>query len=698
MEQLRQKRILIADDSEMNREILIEMLGDEYAILEAADGEEAIKLLKQWGVEIDLMLLDIVMPKMDGFEVLSVMNREGWIQDIPVMIISSETLPDIVERAYELGAVDFIFRPFDQAIVHRRTTNTILLYAKQRKLTNMVAEQIYEKEKQSGLMIDILSHIVEFRNGESGLHVRNVHVLTDLMLHRLQRTTDQYPLTEEQMSIIATASALHDIGKIAIPGEIINKPGRLTDEEFAIMKTHAAIGSDMLSSLSAYQDEPLVRTGYEIARWHHERWDGRGYPDGLKGDEIPIGAQIVALADVYDALTSERVYKKAFSHETAIQMILDGKCGTFNPLLMDCLRDLAGDLPEQLQIAAEHQGVRDMKAIAGEVQRHEELSVSNRTLQMLDHERMKARFFAELSNDVLFEYSAHPSMLTLSGAGAEKLGLSETIMNPLTDANILSIISGREIRALSDVLHSSSPEKPVVTRECQLSIGGETRWMHIVCRVLWSDERPPRYTGVIGKAVDLQKEHEHLNALERLSTHDWLTGLHNLDAARERIEQRLAHRSEAKFALLIFDVDGFRRINEDKGRPFGNRVLGYMAERLRQGVRSGDIMARVGGDEFLIFLEYNDNDTSVIQRIFRNLTSRYEDQPITVSMGVARTETLSGSYETLLRAAGQALTAAKERGGGQVCYYSDDMKDMLSAVSAIEADRAENGEKEQDQA
>ena len=386
MDQVRKKRILIADDSEMNREILIDMLGEEYDILQAADGDEAVKLLREWGVEIDLVLLDIVMPRLDGFEVLSMMNREGWIEDIPVMIISSETLPDIVERAYELGAVDFIFRPFDQAIVHRRTTNTILLYAKQRKLTEMVAEQIYEKEKQSGLMIDILSHIVEFRNGESGLHVRNVHVLTDLMLHCLQRTTDKYPLTEEQMNIIATASALHDIGKIAIPGEIINKPGRLTDEEFAIMKTHSAIGADMLSSLDAYQDEPLVRVGYEIARWHHERWDGRGYPDGLKGDEIPIGAQIVALADVYDALTSERVYKKAFSHETAVEMILDGQCGAFNPLLMNCLRNLADELPEQLRIASQAEGgVRDLRTITEEVRRHEELSASKRALQTPGH-------------------------------------------------------------------------------------------------------------------------------------------------------------------------------------------------------------------------------------------------------------------------------------------------------------------------
>ena len=337
MEIIRRKKILIADDSEMTREILIDMLGDEYDILEAADGEEAVSLLGQWGVEIDLLLLDIVMPKMDGFEVLSVMNREGWIQDIPVMIISSETLPDIVERAYELGAVDFIFRPFDQAIVHRRTTNTILLYAKQRKLTNMVAEQIFEKEKQSGLMIDILSHIVEFRNGESGLHVRHVHVLTDLMLHFLQHTTDQYPLTEQQMSIIATASALHDIGKIAIPSEVINKPGRLTDEEFQIMRRHPIIGGEILKNFTS-----LDGIAYG-AKYHHERFDGKGFCEGIKGDEIPEVARIIAIADAYDAMTSDRCYRPGLPLEVAIEELKKNSGTQFDPEIVPyMLRMLEG--------------------------------------------------------------------------------------------------------------------------------------------------------------------------------------------------------------------------------------------------------------------------------------------------------------------------------------------------------------------
>ena len=255
------------------------------------------------------------------------MNKYRWIEDIPVIMISAERGSSHIERAFELGITDFISRPFDTLIVHRRVVNTILLYAKQKRLAAMVAEQIYENEHRSSLMIDILSHIVEFRNGESGLHVRHVHTLTEIMLKTLIQRTDKYHLTQTDISVISTASALHDIGKIAIPEEILNKPGRFTDEEFAIMKTHSMVGAEMLKDLLIYQDEPLVKAAYEICRWHHERWDGRGYPDGLKGDEIPISAQMVALADVYDALTSERVYKPAFSHEQAVEMILGGQCG-----------------------------------------------------------------------------------------------------------------------------------------------------------------------------------------------------------------------------------------------------------------------------------------------------------------------------------------------------------------------------------
>lgn len=350
MEKRNRLQLLVVDDSEMNREILKEILGKEYRILEACDGEEALKILEQYGPEISLVLLDIIMPKMDGFEVLAYMNRDKWIEDIPVIMISSEGSESYIRRAYELGASDYISRPFDAKVVYQRVINMIKLYAKQRRLIHLVTDQIYEKEKNNRMMTGILSQIVEFRNGESGLHVLHINILTQLLLEKLMRKSENYDLSWSQQYMIATASALHDIGKIGIDEKILNKPGKLTKEEFEAMKQHTIIGARMLDSLEMYHDEEMMKYAYEICRWHHERYDGKGYPDGLKGEEIPISAQVVSLADVYDALVSDRVYKKAYSHEKAIEMILNGECGMFNPLLLECLVEIQDKVRKELGI------------------------------------------------------------------------------------------------------------------------------------------------------------------------------------------------------------------------------------------------------------------------------------------------------------------------------------------------------------
>lgn len=350
MEKRNLPQLLVVDDSEMNREILKEILGKEYRILEACDGEEALKMLEQYGTEISLVLLDIIMPKMDGFEVLAYMNRDKWIEDIPVIMISSEGSESYIRRAYELGASDYISRPFDAKVVYQRVINMIKLYAKQRRLIHLVTDQIYEKEKNNRMMTGILSQIVEFRNGESRLHVLHINILTQLLLEKLMRKSENYDLSWSQQHMIATASALHDIGKIGIDEKILNKPGKLTKEEFEAMKQHTIIGARMLDRLEMYHDEEMMKYAYEICRWHHERYDGKGYPDGLKGEEIPISAQVVSLADVYDALVSDRVYKKAYSHEKAIEMILNGECGMFNPLLLECLVEIQDKVRKELDI------------------------------------------------------------------------------------------------------------------------------------------------------------------------------------------------------------------------------------------------------------------------------------------------------------------------------------------------------------
>ena len=351
LEKLLQEKtqILLVDDSNMNRMLLREILGDGYHILEAENGQECLETLRAEAGNIALVLLDINMPGMDGFEVLKAMNANHTIEDIPVIMISSEDSDAAIRRSYELGASDYVNRPFDARIVYRRVTNTIKLYAKQRRLVQMVSDQIRARENNTDMLVGVLSHIVEFRNGESGAHVRHIRIITEMLLHRLLEISSNYSITAEQQDLIPLASALHDIGKIGIDEKILNKPGKLTPEEFKVIQTHSMLGAKMLHDLDEFSEQPLLQTAYEIARWHHERWDGRGYPDGLKGDEIPISAQLVSLADVYDALTSERCYKKAFSHEKAVQMILNGECGAFNPLLLQCLTDIQADLKEKLQ-------------------------------------------------------------------------------------------------------------------------------------------------------------------------------------------------------------------------------------------------------------------------------------------------------------------------------------------------------------
>lgn len=342
------QKILVVDDSEMNREILITMLEDDFDIIVAENGRVCLELLMQYGKAISAVLLDIVMPVMDGFEVLTYMNRKRWIEDIPVIMISSEESDVCIRRAFRLGVADYISRPFDNHVVRQRVFNTIKLYAKQRRLTALVSDQIHEKEKNNQMMVEVLSQIVEFRNGESGLHVLHIKVLTEMLLEEILKKTDRYRLTPELCQRISIASAFHDIGKIGINEKILNKPGRLTVEEFNEMKKHTLIGASMLSKMERYKEEPLIDIAYQICRWHHERYDGRGYPDGLVGDEIPISAQIVSLADVYDALISERAYKKGFTHERAIEMILGGECGIFNPILVECFMEIEPKIKQKM--------------------------------------------------------------------------------------------------------------------------------------------------------------------------------------------------------------------------------------------------------------------------------------------------------------------------------------------------------------
>ena len=508
-EVITKQKILIADDSEMNRELLAAILEEEYDIIQANDGVQAVDCFQRHAEEISLLLLDIVMPHMDGFEVLSYMNKEHWIDSIPVVIISSENSPIYIKRGYDLGATDFIEKPFDANMVLRRSANAILLGAKQRRMTSIVSNQIYEREKSSKLMINILSHIVEFRNGESGLHVLHIQTITEMLLRQLvQKENNRYALSKEQIRMITTASALHDIGKISIPDEILNKPGRLTAEEFAVIKGHSMAGANMLSELPLDQkEEPLVKTAYEICRWHHERYDGGGYPDGLKGEEIPVSAQVVALADVYDALTSERCYKDAYSHEKAIEMILAGQCGAFNPLMLECLLDISSSLKKKMGYKSkERYEQTDLSDIASRF--HDfEMDSSEKIVQQLEFERMRYNFLAEGSRNIVLTYTISPPLLTFNQAGCKRSGITEPSFSPLQSGVLKDLVEEQSLKRLIRKITQATRETPDVTSNLFLTDGKNPCHYRCKCRVIWTDGAEKGYTGVVGKLTDITDDY-----------------------------------------------------------------------------------------------------------------------------------------------------------------------------------------------
>ena len=655
------KSILIVDDSELNRALLSDMLSNDFNIIEAENGAEAIRILHDKELEISLMLLDIVMPEMDGFEVLAMMNKKDWIKSIPVIIISSETGSATMDRAYDLGAVDYISRPFDERTVKHRVASNFLLGLRQREMTQLLSLQIYQKERDNSLMIEILSHIVEFRNGESGMHVLHVNIITQMLLEALVKKTDKYQLTNEDIRLISTASSLHDIGKISVPSEILNKPGRFTPEEYAIMKKHSIEGANMLDSLPFHKDSLLVKYSYQICRWHHERYDGGGYPDGLKGDSIPISAQVVSMADVYDALTSERCYKPRIEPDKAVQMILNGECGQFNPLLTECLMEIAPKLNEELTVMSLSMHTEEkLQKTVKQILKNDSNGVSDRSIRLLERERQKFQYLSDISLEITFDYTLDPEILNLSDFAAEKLGLPVSIPEPSKSQMWQKIFSKQDFANFIELIKSSNPTNSVVVDKYNLNINGEAKWCKVIAKAIWLDAESPQLEGAIGKILDVDDEVKAMADFEERANHDSKTGLLNYSVAKKLIERNLAGREGKTYVLAMFDLDNFKEANDDFGHLFGDEILAEIADRLRQNIRKYDIAARMGGDEFILFLEYKNTFIPQIERIFKQLTANYKNYPVSISMGLVSSDWYNGSYDELFQMADKAMYNVKK--------------------------------------
>ena len=516
MEERRRYKVLVADDSEMNRSILTDMLCRDMDVVEAKDGSEVLEILHRDRKELALVLLDLMMPIMDGFWVLREMRKKGWDKEVPVIILAAEGRYDHIDQAYDLGAVDCIQRPFNDRVVRRRVINAITLYQQKKRLDEYSAERGCAKERANAMIAELLR----------------------------------------------------------------------------------------------------------------------------------------------------------------------GEYGTPEELLLDWLGDRQKSGRPDAAFWA------DAREMAREISLKRESTPSDRTLLLLDRERIKHHFFASLSNEIQFEYTVTPEVLTISEWGAHYLGISEIQVKPTTNPVIAQIMGPGTFLELGRLLRESGPDCPVVEHKCAIWVRGEKRLVKIVFRAMWSPGEHPEYLGAIGKVLDLHEEHSRIAALEQIAAHDGLTGLLNRESARAQIEILLAQR-ERKFALAVLDLDYFKEANDRRGHQFGDKVLKHVADKLHRSIRRGDLAARVGGDEFLVFLEYTDQAEGAAERIFRTLREDFEGFPISVSMGVARSPWSDGTYETLFRRADQALYNAKEKGRGCYCFFDDSMQSENSVLSPIESEQTE---------
>lgn len=510
LEMNKKYKILIVDDSSFNRLVMTSMLAKDYLLEEASDGKQAVMILQERAEEFSLVLLDIVMPHMDGFEFLKVMKTCGWLDFLPVIMISSEYTPENIETSYRLGASDLIQRPYDERVVCHRIANTIALTSRQRELSNALVDEVIRENESSAAMVSILSHIVETRNGESGAHVQNIRTITGMLLEQLAKRTDRYPLSKEEQLLIVTASSLHDIGKMSVPEEILNKPGRLTDEEFRVMKGHSMAGADMVEPLLHKENaNPLIKMTYEICRWHHERYDGRGYPDGLKGDDIPIAAQVVSVADVYDALTSVRCYKPAHPHEKAMEMILTGQCGTFNPLLLECLSELSDRLKSPAPGAEEGIGAASDPLLIADVLAHSRengMFSSDKIMQTLNRERLRSKFFFNEPR-AAFYYTAFPPVLYLNKTARELFGVEESSIGYERELSFYEGYDRSGVERLRGRLAAATNEHPVIKDELLLDLHGEgPRRFQCVMQTIWDSAGARQYAEVVGRLIPVDGE------------------------------------------------------------------------------------------------------------------------------------------------------------------------------------------------
>lgn len=703
-------KILIVDDVELNRAILCELFAGDYEILEADNGKTAVELMQQYHEEIAIVLMDIVMPIMNGLEALEIMNAKGLTEKTPIFLITAESSNDAISKGFRLGVVDVVLKPFNPDNICQRVNNIIELYRYRYKLENLVQEQMNKIEKQNEqlrnfnvAMIDTLSTIVEFRDCESGQHVQRIRQLTKIMLKELGRQNAEYKMSDKTIEDISMAAALHDIGKIAIPDYILNKPGRLTAEEFAIMKEHTLYGCEILESIdSLKQNKEQYRYHYNICRWHHEKWDGSGYPDGLIGKEIPIYAQIVALADCYDALTSVRCYKGAFTHEESVKMIENGECGAFSPDLLQCFLKIAPSLPEILQsddglpAVIYHYQHPNTEKFSGKKCYSCDMDKNSRVARLLEIEREKQKALFAMSGDIFFDVDLEKNTIAFSDE-YHKVFDRDCFVDDAAEynKNYDHVLPEDKVR-LDEAFSRLTEENPRYEEDVRaIDKFGDLRWYKIYVNAIWDKEEPDVIKSVVGRMVNIDKMKREIGQWKGKAESDVLTKLGNRAYGERLLQQLLCEPQQEKAAVMFLDVDNFKMVNDRHGHLFGDEVLCRIANEISRQFRTDDIVCRIGGDEFLIIMRNirdlhlpvvkADDLRAGIERLGREADIQV---PLSVSVGVSFYPVDGIDEKTLLHKADKALYEAKKRGKNNCVIYGKELEaePFMSQITVAESE------------
>lgn len=664
------RKILIVDDSELNRAIVAELFRGEYDVVEAENGDEAVSCIEKYYNDIAVILLDIIMPVKNGFEVMDIMNKRFWIGHIPVVMVTTDTSEEAMEKGYKLGASDVITKPFNPRIVRQRVKNVIELYTHKRNLEQLAGSQldVLRTKSESVLksnddIVKLLSKVIELKAGKSAPRSDEVCRITAAVLREYGRKHPDMCITGDYIDNVSSAAEIYDIGKIFIPESILNKPSALSPDEYEIIKKHASDGADFIGHISDSCKSPLLNLCREICGNHHEREDGKGYPHGLKESEISLPVKAVAISSVYDALVSGRPYRKAFTHKEAVEMIKSGECGYFGEDILDAFT-AAED--------AINPAVPQKKSIRTE----EDSDNAARVLRLLEKERSRYLILSDMSGDIIVDYECDTNTVSISDGFTVLTGLKNKYDDAKAFINETKALFDDDRKHIKEIIAALSADEPTAKSEVRIRLqNGTYKWFEMYLHSTWGDEY---CLSIVGKLVNIDRQKRESEQWRKAADTDPLTGIYNKLAIENCVVDALNSPGEDMSALCFVDLDNFKRINDTYGHQFGDMVLKKVADQLRSTVRGSDIVGRVGGDEFVVFLRgigTRKNISAKAELLCRVFKMSCGECKISGSIGIACYPDDGLTYAELLNKADQALYACKGTGKDSFLFYDEEYSD-----------------------